>query len=190
MTTVGQWIARRMGGGIAGWLGLAVFSLSLGGCTGVPDGIEPVAHFEQSRYLGTWYEIARLDHRFERGLTEVTADYSVYPDGSIRVINSGMDGSGERVLAEGRALFVGSPEVGHLKVSFFGPFYGSYVVFELSEDYEYAFVAGYSRDYLWLLARTPTVSGVLRDRFIARAQALGFAVDALIWSDAQPVTGG
>ena len=152
------------------------------GCTGIPDGVTPVTGFEAERYLGKWHEIARLDHSFERGLVDVTAVYEQSEDGSIRVLNSGTDGeSGEREMAEGRAVFVGDSDVAHLKVSFFGPFYGSYVVFDLGGNYEYAFVAGFNTDYLWLLAREPRISDDLRQRFVTQARSLGFDVDNLVW---------
>ena len=161
------------------WLiGVALIS----GCTGLPEGVEPVTGFDKARYLGRWHEVARLDHSFERGLVDVTAEYSLHDDGAIRVINSGTDSeTGEREQAEGRAVFVGDEQTAHLKVSFFGPFYGSYVVFELDPEYRYAFVAGYNTDYLWLLAREPDVSEEVRARFTSRARELGFAVDELVW---------
>ena len=153
-------------------------------CTGVPDGIEPVTGLDTERYLGRWHEVARLDHSFERGLVDVTAEYSLLDDGGIRVLNSGTDSdSGERESAEGRAKFVGDSDVGHLKVSFFGPFYGSYVIFELDPAYQYAFVAGFNTDYLWLLSRTPSVSDEVRQRFVERAGAAGFDTEKLIWLD-------
>ena len=106
---------------------------ALSACTGMPDGVEPVTGFDKSRYLGTWHEIARLDHSFERDLVDVKAEYSLRDDGAVRVINSGTDSeTGERKVAEGHAKFVGDDGTAHLKVSFFGPFYGSYIVFELS----------------------------------------------------------
>lgn len=156
--------------------------LALAGCTGLPDGITPVTGFELERYLGTWYEIARLDHRFERGLSRVTAQYGLREDGGIRVVNRGYDAAGDVwKAAEGRAYFVSAPGTGHLKVSFFGPFYSSYVVFELDhEGYEYAFVSGPDRDYLWLLSRVPQVEPALYERFIQRAAALGFDTEGLI----------
>ncbi|MGB2002804.1 MAG: lipocalin family protein [Porticoccaceae bacterium] len=164
-------------------LAVAVLSLSLWGCLGSPEGVEPVDNFRLESYLGRWYEIARLDHSFERGLHEVTADYSVRDDGGIRVINSGRSAeTGELSEAEGRAYFVGSEDTGHLKVSFFGPFFGSYIVFDLDKDnYQYAFVAGNSRDYLWLLARTPQVSDLVMEQFLARATTLGFDTQDLIY---------
>jgi apolipoprotein D and lipocalin family protein len=155
---------------------------ALAGCTGMPEGVEPVTDFDKSRYLGTWHEIARLDHSFERDLVDVTAEYALRHDGAVRVINSGTDSeTGERKVAEGHAKFVGDESTAHLKVSFFGPFYGSYVVFELDPDYQYAFVAGYNTNYLWLLARETEINEDIRQRFIDRARALGFAVDELVW---------
>ena len=141
------------------------------GCVGTPDGVRPVQGFELDRYLGTWYEIARLDHSFERGLSNVTANYSLREDGGVRVINRGFDtAKGEWDEAEGRAYFVEEDDKGFLKVSFFGPFYGSYIVFELnSEDYSYAFISGPDTSFLWLLARTPEVPEAVRQRFVERA---------------------
>ena len=156
--------------------------VALSGCTGMPEGVEPVSDFDKSRYLGTWHEIARLDHSFERGLVDVTAEYSLRDDGAVRVITSGTDSeTGEHKVAEGHAKFVGDEGTAHLKVSFFGPFYGSYIVFELDPNYRYAFVAGYNTDYLWLLARDTDISDDTRQLFTDRAQTLGFAVDDLVW---------
>ena len=162
---------------------LLVCWLLLSGCLSVPDGVAPVQTFELDRYLGRWYEVARLDHSFERGLEAVTADYSLRDDGGIRVINSGRDiDSGEIQQAEGKAYFVQDSTIGHLKVSFFGPFYGSYVIFELDQiDYQFAFVAGNSTDYLWLLARTPEVSQDLISQFEESALELGFDINKLIF---------
>lgn len=158
----------------------------LSGCTGIPETVEPVREFNAQRYLGTWYEIARLDHSFERGLTHVTAEYSNREDGGIRVLNSGADiTTGEREQAEGKAYPVDEESVGHLKVSFFGPFYASYVIFELDENYQYAFVSGPDTDFVWLLARTPTVSDELKQDFIDRITEAGFDADELIWVDQQ-----
>lgn len=155
----------------------------LAGCLGMPDGVAPVQDFDAGRYLGRWYEIARLDHGFERDLVDVTAEYSQRDDGAVRVVNSGFD-SAEREWqsVEGVARFVRGEDEGYLKVSFFGPFYGSYVVFGLDhEGYEYAFVSGFNHDYLWLLARSPSVSGELRRRFESEAARRGFPTDELIW---------
>lgn len=164
-------------------LGLGFILVCLTGCTGVPKGIRPVTNFDAKKYLGTWYEIARLDHAFERDLSHVSATYSERDDGGIRVVNRGQNiQTGEVRAAEGRAYFMNGRDIGHLKVSFFGPFYGAYVVFRLDEkDYKYAFVAGYNRSFLWLLARKPKVDDAVRAEFIKTAKELGFATDDLIF---------
>ncbi|WP_035480482.1 lipocalin family protein [Aliagarivorans marinus] len=155
---------------------------SLTACLGMPDSVKPVKDFELDNYLGTWYEIARLDHSFERGLSQVSAEYSLRDDGGVRVINRGYSAEkGEWKEAEGKAYFVQDSQTGYLKVSFFGPFYGSYVVFELDkEDYQYAFVSGPDTDYLWLLARTPNVDPALIERFTTMARDKGFDTSQLI----------
>jgi len=157
--------------------------LVIAGCTGLPDQVHPVDGFDIKRYLGKWYEIARLDHSFERGLTNVSAEYSLRDDGGVSVINKGFSSNtNEWKETDGKAYFVGDPSIGHLKVSFFGPFYGSYVVFDLDKDeYQYAFVAGYNKSYLWLLSRTPDVNRDIIDRFVSRSSQLGFDTDALIF---------
>jgi apolipoprotein D and lipocalin family protein len=160
---------------------LTTLLLLLAGCTGWPKGIEPVTGFDQDRYLGTWYEIARLDHSFERGLSRVTAEYTLNDDGSIKVINRGYNAEkSEWKEAQGRAKFVGDSNVGHLKVSFFGPFYASYVVFGLDDDYTTAYITGYNRNYLWLMSRTPEVSEEVLETFMERAEAEGFELGELI----------
>ncbi len=155
----------------------------LGACSGTPDGLEPVSGFELERYLGTWYEVARLDHRFERGLTNVTATYSLREDGGVHVVNRGFDtGAGQWDEAVGKAYFVGAADIGHLKVSFFGPFYGGYNVIELDKtDYEYSVVAGPDRSYLWILSRTPEMDPELLQELVRRMSELGFATEELIF---------
>ena len=155
----------------------------LWGCLGMPERVEPVTPFDVNRYLGTWHEIARLDHVFERGLTQITAEYTLREDGGINVINRGYDKEeGEWKEAKGKAYFVEDKRTGHLKVSFFGPFYSSYVIFGLDRpNYRYAFVSGYNTDYLWLLAREPEVSDKLKAAFIEAAEKRGFDTSALIW---------
>lgn len=156
----------------------------LAGCTGVPEGIEPVGELDIERYQGTWYEIARLDHSFEEGLSGVSAEYSVNDDGSVKVVNRGYsDEDEEWKEVEGRAVFVDDAPDGHLKVSFFGPFYASYVVFELDDDYRSVYITGYDRDYLWFLSRTPTVSDEALAEFKAVARDKGFDLDELIIVD-------
>lgn len=155
----------------------------LGGCTQLPSGVQPVKNFEISRYLGKWYEIARLDHSFERGLSNVTADYSLREDGMVRVINRGYSLENNRwKSATGKAKFVRTPDEGFLKVSFFGPFYGSYIVFELDhEGYQYGLVSGPNKDYLWILARQPVLTDATRTALLQKAKNIGFATEELLF---------
>jgi len=159
--------------------------LLLTGCTGIPDAVTPVDDFKLERYLGRWYEIARLDHSFERGLTRVTADYEPRTDGGVRVVNRGFSVKENAWKeAEGKAYFVGRPDQGYLKVSFFGPFYGSYVIFELDRaNYQYALVCGPNKSYLWILARSPELTDQIKADLIAKATALGFDTDKLLFVD-------
>ena len=152
-------------------------------CVDVPEGTEPVNGFELNRYLGKWYEIARLDHSFERGLTRVTADYSLRDDSGIKVINRGFNpDKSEWEEATGKAYFVDKPDVGQLKVSFFGPFYGAYNILELDKSaYRYALVAGPDRSYLWILARSPELDQTIIDQLVQKAKSLGFPTDELIY---------
>lgn len=158
-------------------------SLLLNGCVGMPVGVTPVEPFNLDRYLGRWYEIARLDHPFEWGLSEVTADYSIRDDGLVRVVNRGYNqATGRWKQAEGKAMFVRKPTQGFLKVSFFGPFYGSYIVFALDQDnYNYTLISGPNPSYLWILARQPHLSDDVKQRLIATARDKGFIVDDLIF---------
>lgn len=144
--------------------------------------MKPVSGFDVSRYTGKWYEIARLDNSFEKGLSHTTAEYSLREDGGITVVNRGYHAQkNEWSSVSGRAYFVDSPTQGHLKVSFFRPFYGAYVIFGLDSLYQHAFVSGGDLKYLWLLARTPTIDSTIKERFISQASALGFATEKLLW---------
>lgn len=162
---------------------ISISSLLLLGCLGYPETVRPVQNFELERYLGKWYEIARLDHSFERGLEKVSAIYSLRDDGGVRVENRGFsEKKNAWKEAEGKAYFVRDSNEGYLKVSFFGPFYGSYVIYELDEEnYQYAFISGPNHNYLWFLSRAPTVSEALMEKFITSAQALGFPTEDLIY---------
>ena len=157
--------------------------LFLTGCVGAPDHVQPVNDFELNRYLGTWYEIARLDHTFERGLQQVTANYSLRSDGGVKVINRGFNPKKNKWKeAEGKAYFVGDTDIGQLKVSFFGPFYGGYNIIELDkEGYQYSLACGPNLSYLWLLARDPNLDQKTVERLVAKARSLGFATDKLIF---------
>lgn len=162
----------------------AVFlsSLFLMSCARVPETINPVTEFDLNRYSGKWYEIARLDHRFERGLEKVTATYSLNIDGTIRVKNRGFSTKGKKWKeAIGKAKFNGDESVGHLKVSFFGPFYGSYIIFHIDkENYQYSFVTS-GENYLWLLSRTPKVSEAIKENFLSLVQDAGYNTEELIF---------
>ena len=162
-----------------------LFVLLATGCVSIPDNITPVTSFQIERYLGKWYEIARLDHRFERGLTQISAEYSMRPDGGLKVLNRGYSKEKQEWSeAEGRGYFVQSPNEAYLKVSFFGPFFGSYIVFELDTvNYQYALISGPDKSYFWLLARTPTIDDNLKKKLITKAAVLGFNTKKLIFSE-------
>ena len=170
---------------------LITIPLIVTACTGKPDGVVAVKEFELDRYLGTWYEIARLDHSFERGLNNITAEYSLRDDGGVKVINRGFSREdNDWQQAEGKAYFVNQTDNGHLKVSFFGPFYGSYIIFELDKkDYQYAFISGPDTSYLWLLAREPQVDKKVTELFVKRSQESGFDTSKLIYVEHDKLTG-
>ncbi|SEQ45923.1 apolipoprotein D and lipocalin family protein [Ectothiorhodospira magna] len=157
--------------------------LLLVGCTGIPKGVEPVQGLDAERYLGTWYSIARLDHSFERRLTDVTAHYALREDGTVSVLNRGYHPDREVWReAQGVARFIDSPTVGRLKVSFFGPFYGAYNIIALDKDhYQYAMVTGPTRSYLWILARSPELDPNVVRRLVTLARELDYDVDGLIY---------
>jgi len=153
------------------------------GCAGKVDSrLVPVEGFDLSRYLGTWYEIARLDHSFERGLVRVTAEYSLRGDGKVRVVNRGFNPvKNEWKHAEGKAKFSRGEQTGWLKVSFFGPFYADYLVLALDRDeYRYALVSGPGTSYLWILSREPCLDAGILEALKRRALELGFDTSALI----------
>ena len=160
-----------------------ISSLFISGCLGYPESIKPIAEFNLQNYLGKWYEIARLDHSFERGLEQVTVEYLLRKDGGVNVKNRGYSvEKGTWKAAIGKAFFVEKQDKGYFKVSFFGPFYGSYVIFELdSENYRYAFVSSYSKSYLWFLSRSPRVKESMKTMFINKIESLGFSSKDLIW---------
>jgi apolipoprotein D and lipocalin family protein len=167
----------------------------LAACMGVPEQVKVVDSVDPNQYLGTWYEIARLDHSFERGLEQVTASYSKNADGSIKVINRGYNPEKrEWKEAEGKAYFVDAPNpdgtnTGKLKVSFFGPFYGAYNIMELDKPYyNYVMVCGPDKSYLWILARTPQLTYPIKQELMSKAKALGFETDNLIHVNQVPDT--
>lgn len=154
----------------------------LAGCVGIPDGTRAVEPFSLDRYLGRWYEIARLDHRFERGLDCVSATYSKRDDGGVRVVNRGVDLSkGEASEAVGKAYFVAGEDTARFKVSFFGPFYAGYNVLALDDDYTTAVIGGSNRGYLWILARQPELPKTERAALVNKARAMGFDTQDLVY---------
>jgi apolipoprotein D and lipocalin family protein len=161
---------------------IAVSTFILVGCLGTPDQVKPVSNFKAEKFLGTWYEIARLDYFHEKGLNQVTATYSLKDKDQIKVVNRGyLTAKGRWRESEGKAFFVENKNTGYLKVSFWGPFYSSYVVFDIDDNYQYALVTSSDKSYLWILARTPTISGDVKANLIAKATALGFATDKLVY---------
>lgn len=162
---------------------VALFSLLwLAGCAHAPEGIEPVRDFDVQRYMGTWHEVARLDHGFERGMDKVTATYSLQPDGTVRVVNRGfLTAKNEWREAVGKATFTGPSDVGALKVSFFGPFYGGYNVVDIDPDYSTVLIVGPTRSYLWILSRVPDPPAVTVERLVRKARDLGFDTGALVY---------
>jgi apolipoprotein D and lipocalin family protein len=155
----------------------------LTGCTGIPEGLKAVEDFEINRYLGTWYEVARLDHRFERGLEKISATYTLRDDGGVDVLNEGWDTkAGEWHQAQGKAYFVEQTDKGRLKVSFFGPFYGGYNIIALDKkDYAYSMITGPDRSYFWILSRTKQLPPATLQSLVEQAKALGFSTDKLIF---------
>lgn len=162
---------------------LTIFTLLQGCHLTIPAGIKPVVGFDLHQYLGRWHEIARLDNRFQRGLEQVTAMYTLQEDGSIRVENTGWNSQKkQKRTIVGKAQFVSDKHVGHLKVSFWGPFYSSYVVFYLEADYSVAIVCGASRHLCWILARKPMLSAEDLAKYLRIAKEHGFSIDNFMCS--------
>jgi len=151
-------------------------------CSSIPEKAEPVSRFDVNRYLGTWYEIARFDSRFEKDLDNAMAQYTLNDDGNVKVKNSGYNFKKNKwVCAEGIAKFRGNKETAALKVSFFGPFYAGYNVIALDENYRYALVAGKNLNYLWILSREKSMPEAIRREYIKKAQSIGYDTSRLIW---------
>jgi len=180
---------RRMGkiGKILSLFLLAGIVIGLTACDSSREGkarvldVETVKSLDVARYMGQWYEIARYDHRFERGMTHVKADYTLLPDGKIRVVNTGLK-NGKWKQITGKAK---QPDPrrypGRLKVSFFLWFYSDYYILELGDDYRYAVVGGSSDDYLWILSRTPRMDRSLLDEILHRLEQRGYDLSRLIF---------
>ena len=141
-----------------------------------------VKEFDIDRYLGKWYEIARYDHKFERGLVGVTAEYSIKEDGKIKVVNSGFKKSldGERSEAVGKAKIPNPNEPSKLRVSFFWIFYSDYLVLELDKDYQWAVIGSSSDKYLWILSRKPQLDDEIYNDLLQRLNIRGYDTGKLI----------
>jgi apolipoprotein D and lipocalin family protein len=150
--------------------------------TTAPRGARAVSPFDKNRYLGRWYELARLDYFFEKNLVEVTADYSLNDDGSIKVVNRGFHTiRNEWKESIGKAKFKGDPNEGRLKVTFFGPFYAGYNVIAIDDEYQHALVAGRNLNYLWILSRDKEIPDRIATSFLEKAIKLGYEVSKLKW---------
>ena len=161
-----------------------LFYFSLSACiTTPPENIVPVDNFQPNRYMGKWYEIARLDHPFERGLSNITAHYQLLQNGNIEVINRGYDADKKEWRdITGQAKFVSKPSLGSLKVSFFWPFYGGYHIAVLDkQDYNWAIVVGPSRKYFWILAREKTLTPEMKNLLLKKSLQLDIDTSKLIW---------
>ena len=145
------------------------------------DELEVVPSVDLSRYVGQWYEIARLPNRFQKKCADsVTANYTLRSDGSIQVVNRCRKASGEFTTAKGKAKIVDKKTNAKLKVTFFWPFYGKYWILDLGPNYEYAVVGEPGRDYLWILSRTPQIDEALYQQLLAKMQARGFDTTRMI----------
>ena len=153
----------------------AIFVLSLALAAGCVSGPKvdntPVAALDLNRYLGEWYEIARFDHSFERGVEQAKANYAQNADGTIKVVNTGVK-AGKQKTAIGKGKTTDTP--GFLRVSFFGPFYADYRVMLIDEDYTYALVGSGGADYIWLLSRTPGLSETAKSELLVEARRRGY----------------
>ncbi|MBD5266638.1 MAG: lipocalin [Bacteroides sp.] len=157
---------------------LSVLLCQLVGCTKLTVDNSVVANFDLNRFLGNWYEIARFDHKFERGMEQTNALYTLREDGKISVLNTGMK-NGKYSQAKGVAKL--TDESALLRVSFWRPFYSDYRVMLVDDEYQYALVGSGSDDYLWILSRVPKISDDVRDLILSEAQRRGYDTDKLIW---------
>lgn len=154
----------------------------LSSCTSIPEKATPVGNFEIQKYLGTWYEIARFDFRFERNLDNTIAQYSLDNSGNVTVLNSGYDfRKKEWRSAKGTAKFREDKTSAALKVSFFGPFYAGYNVIALDDEYRYALVAGRNLDYLWILSREKSLPDAVKEQYLKIAREVGYDTSRFIW---------
>lgn len=162
-------------------LGIAAVTL-FKSCRTIPKNVTAVKSFVIEKYLGKWYEIARFDFRFEKGLNNTTANYSLNKNGTIKVVNRGFDFKKQQWKQSlGKAKFVSKNNEAKLKVSFFGPFYSGYNVIALDAEYKYALVCGKNRDYLWILSRDKSIPDNIKSDYLDIAKRYGFDISKLIW---------
>lgn len=151
-------------------------------CATLPKGAVAVSPFNKQKYLGKWYEIARLDFKFEKDMNNTTAEYSLNSNGTIKVYNRGYNVKKKKwKQAIGKAKFAGNENTAMLKVSFFGPFYSGYNVIALDDAYQYALVAGASLKYLWILSRKPSIPAEIKDKYLKLAESIGYKTGDLLW---------
>lgn len=151
-------------------------------CSSMPKKAKVVDNFELPKYLGLWYEIARIDFRFEKNMNNVSAQYSMNPKGYVNVLNSGYNyEKKEWKSATGKAKFRKDENKAALKVSFFGPFYSGYNVIALDKDYKYALVAGKDLDLLWILSREKSIPKEIKEQYLNIAKEIGYDTSRLIW---------
>jgi len=168
--------------GVIYLLGSGFIMTGLFSCASIPKGAVAVTPFVKEKYLGRWYEIARMDFKFEKGLNNTTAEYSLNANGTIRVKNQGYHfKTGKWKQAIGKAKFVGDEHTAMLKVSFFGPFYSGYNVIAIDEAYRYALVAGKNLKYLWILSRETSIPADIKEKFLRTAGQLGYKTADLLW---------
>ena len=167
-------------------IGLATTAIAVGVLSSckdtTPEGVVPVKPFNIERYMGKWYEIARLDFKYERDLNNVTAQYTLNPNGTVKVVNRGYNyKKNEWKEAKGKAKFAGSRDEAKLKVSFFGPFFSGYNVIAIDPGYKYALIAGESLEYLWLLSREKTMPEEIKLAYLEKAKVIGYDISNLVW---------
>jgi len=163
-------------------IGTAAVALNFTSCVSIPKGAKAVTPFDKDKYLGKWYEIARMDFKFEKNLNNVTATYSLKENGLIKVDNRGYNYiKNEWKQSIGKAKFAGDNNVARLKVSFFGPFYAGYNIIAIDKNYQYALVAGNNLDYLWILSREKNIPETVKADYLKQAQSLGYNTSKLVW---------
>ena len=161
---------------------MSVMMIGLFSCETIPEGAVAVEPFDKAKYLGKWYEVARIDFKYEKDLDNTTAEYSLNDNGTIKVVNRGYDTiNGKWKEAIGKAKFVGDENIAKLKVSFFGPFYSGYNVIALDSEYKYALIAGKNLKYLWILSRDTNIPDDIKFQYLKIAEGIGYNTNELLW---------